>query len=247
MSPKLEFASKSYYEECWATGGVYAEVSHVPLDPAIHRFLETLMPHQACCLDVGCGEGNAAPTLLRGRISHYVGVDISENAVRKAREHGLDARTIEDASSLPFSDATFDLVLCAEVLEHVFQPQLVASEILRVLRPGALAIVTVPNVTHWRHRISFCFAGCWDPYGYDLSVEQPWCDPHIRFFTNKTLQRMLTLAGFDRVRVNGGLPERLRHVPWVALNFDRLSRSLRFPSWVSRRLIALARKPGGRW
>jgi methionine biosynthesis protein MetW len=241
MSPGI--ANRNYYEDYWATGGVYTQVSHVPLDPAIHRLLETQIPSQACCLDVGCGDGSAAVTWLTSRISRYVGVDISENAVRNACERGLDARIIDDASSLPFPDATFDLVLCTEVLEHVFQPQLVALEILRVLRPGAMMIATVPNVTHWRHRLSFCFAGSWDPYGHDHSAERPWCDPHIRFFTNKTLQRMLTLTGFDHVRITGGVPERLRRVPWVGQNFDRMSRISWVPSWISRRLVAVASKP----
>jgi len=242
MSPGI--ANRNYYEDYWATGGLYAQGSHVPLDPAVHRMLSSQIPAQSCCLDLGCGDGSAAATWLTSRIARYVGVDISESAVRNACERGLDARTIEDASTLPFPDATFDLVLCTEVLEHVFQPQLVALEILRVLRPGAMLIATVPNVTHWRHRISFCFQGCWDPYGHNLSVERPWSDPHIRFFTNKTLQRMLTLTGFDHVQISGGLPDRLRRVPWVGQNFDRISRMPWVPIWVSRRLVAVAYKPG---
>jgi ubiquinone/menaquinone biosynthesis C-methylase UbiE len=239
----MELDSRAYYEECWATGGVYTQVGHVPIDPAIHRLVEAFLWQDAYCLDVGCGDGQTAGTWLAGRTSHYVGVDISQNAVRRACERGLNATAIENASCLPFPDATFDLVLCTEVLEHLFQPQLAAMEIFRVLRPGAMIIATVPNVTHWWHRLCFCFAGRWDPYGDALSVEQPWRDPHIRFFTNKTLERMLRLVGFEKVWVSGGVPTIFRHVSWVRQNFDRIGSLPCVPTCISRRLLAVARKP----
>ena len=49
-----------------------------------------------------------------------------------------------DAGMLPLRDDSFDVVVCAEVLEHVYQPEIVVREIFRVLRPGGLLVVTVP-------------------------------------------------------------------------------------------------------
>lgn len=72
---------------------------------------------------------------LRDHGHDYIGVDISENAVRDARSIDINAHRIEDAASLPFSDETFDAVVCIEVLEHLFAPQRALKEILRVLSP----------------------------------------------------------------------------------------------------------------
>lgn len=241
----MEADSRAYYEDCWAPDGVYTKVAHVPIDPAIHRLVEGYLWPDAHCLDVGCGDGQTAGDWLTGLTSHYVGVDISQNAIRRACARGLNVTAIKDASDLPFPDGTFDFVLCTEVLEHLFQPQLTAAEILRVLRPGAMMIATVPNVTHWWHRLCFFVMGQWDPYGDALSVEQPWRDPHIRFFTNNSLGKMLRLVGFERVRVNGGVPTVFRNVGWVRQNFDRIAGWPLVPTCISRRLFAVAYKPAG--
>jgi 2-polyprenyl-3-methyl-5-hydroxy-6-metoxy-1,4-benzoquinol methylase len=89
-------------------------------------------------------------------------------------------------------------VLCIEVLEHLFSPQLAAAEILRVLRPGGRLVASAPNAAYWRLRANLLF-GLWNPVGDELAVEQPWRDPHIRFFTTTTMERMLRMVGFSRV------------------------------------------------
>jgi methionine biosynthesis protein MetW len=154
-------------------------------------------------LDIGCGDGRTSGAWAHDHAGSYVGVDVSREAVEHAKGLGLDARTIEDASSLPFDDETFDAVLLIEVLEHLFQPQLAVAEARRVLRPAGTMIVTVPNVGHWRHRADLLLLGRFNPYGDALSLEEPWRDPHIRFFTPRTLERMLDRAGIDVVASTG--------------------------------------------
>ena len=122
----------------------------------------------------------------------YTGVDVSEEGVSLAQSIGLDARAIEDAASLPFDSATFDVVLCIEVLEHLFTPHLAAKECARVLRPGGILLATTPNVAYWRRRLDMVLFGRWHPDGDHLSVEQPWRDPHIRFFNPGALRQMCT-------------------------------------------------------
>ncbi len=53
-----------------------------------------------------------------------------------------------DANTLPFRDATFDAVVCAEVLEHVGDPRHVIAEVERVLKPGGSFVATVPFLVH---------------------------------------------------------------------------------------------------
>ena len=90
-------------------------------------------------LDVGCGR---KPYAHLTRATRYVGVDIDTPATRAlaAADHYYDGRT------LPFADASFDAVLCSQVLEHVFTPAEFLREIHRVLRPGGVLLLATPFV-----------------------------------------------------------------------------------------------------
>jgi len=125
---------------------------------------------------------------------------VSEEAVGFATASGLEAHVIDDAAVLPFPDDSFDLAICIEVLEHLFSPHAATAEIQRVLRPGGVLIASVPNAVYWRLRVNLV-KGVWNPLGDALAIEQPWRDPHIRFFSPTTLARMLTQSGFSGVDV----------------------------------------------
>jgi methionine biosynthesis protein MetW len=200
-------------------------------------------------LDVGCGDGRKSGLWLAEHAGSYVGVDISEAAVEAGRSFGLDCRQIDDASELPFADGSFDVVVCTEVLEHLFAPQETVGEIRRVLRPAGTLIVTVPNVAYWRKRLELALLGRWDPLGDALSVERPWRDPHLRFFTRPTLKRLLVLSGFESVRVRGREGAFLCDIPPFGRLFRRrrsfVYRALerRFPGLLGIGLSAVAVKP----
>jgi SAM-dependent methyltransferase len=179
----------------------------------VDRLVREYVSPSSAVLDMGCGNGRAGGPLVLSCGGRYVGVDVSHTAVAAAREIGLDARVIEDASALPFAAETFDFVLSIEVFEHLFRPDLAVAEIARVLRPGGTAVITVPNVAYWRHRVDLAMFGRWNPYGDDQSVQAPWRDPHIRFFNRTSLARMLDQSGFDSVAVRGHGGALLRDLP----------------------------------
>jgi SAM-dependent methyltransferase len=171
--------TKRYYETYWSPDGYNPLVT---MSRDLRELLTTRVASTDRCLDVGCGDGSHYADWLNQNATAYVGVDISENAVRRARERGLDARLIDDAASLPFEDKSFDVVTCFEVFEHLFQPSAAALEIARVLRPGGVLLASVPNVAYWRWRLDLFLLGRWNPAGDSQSVARPWRDPHIRFF-----------------------------------------------------------------
>lgn len=206
----------AYYDRFWSAE---EEPRYVP-SPELSALIFDGVSSDTRCLDVGCGTGNSYARGLQERGVSYVGVDISPQAVQAARAAGLDARVIADAAGLPFADASFDLALCVEVLEHLFAPQRATEEIRRVLRPGGRLVVSAPNVAYWRMRANLVF-GLWNPAGDELSVEQPWRDPHIRFFSVKTLKRMLETAGFSNVSVSAGDGRLLDHLTSRPTNFGR--------------------------
>ena len=91
-------------------------------------------------LDVGCGEMPFRAFLPEA--VRYTGIDVPQagafSMAGGADVHEFDGRTI------PFPDASFDHVLCTEVLEHAEDPEMLVAEMHRVLRPGGALIATIP-------------------------------------------------------------------------------------------------------
>lgn len=102
-------------------------------------------------LDIGCNWGRW--TLAASRASwHPTGIDRAKKSVgaarRVAQQLGIDAEyVVADARELPFADASFDAVFSYSVLQHLAKEDLprVVAEIRRVLRPGGIAWIEMPN------------------------------------------------------------------------------------------------------
>jgi SAM-dependent methyltransferase len=102
-------------------------------------------------LDFGCGR---KPYENLFTVSEYVGLDMEQSG-HDHRNSKVDV--FYDGKHIPFPDASFDALFCSEVLEHVFDPDLVLAEIRRVLKPGANALLTVPF--SWNeHEVPFDYA-----------------------------------------------------------------------------------------
>lgn len=97
-------------------------------------------------LDVGCGVGFAA-ALLQGSMFGFDvwAADVSEVAVERARERlGTDRVTLLESNTLPYPDATFGLVTCFDVVEHLDEADIAImfGELERVTRPGGVIYCT---------------------------------------------------------------------------------------------------------
>jgi SAM-dependent methyltransferase len=101
-----------------------------------------LLEGAASVLEVGCGQGRTL-RLLAAPGRQVVGIDISAAHLLKAGEAGCNLDLVQgDAGKLPLTDAAFEAVLAAEVLEHVPDWQQALEELFRVARPRV--VVTVP-------------------------------------------------------------------------------------------------------
>lgn len=117
---------------------------------AAYDFATRQVPASARVLDYGCGTGYGAAHLTgSGRI--VVGVDVSEAAVRYARERyqapGLQFSPIVpvEKGPLPFEDGSFDAVVSFQVIEHVPSVDAYLAEVTRVLRPGGTFFCATPD------------------------------------------------------------------------------------------------------
>jgi len=119
-------------------------------------------------LDVGCGTGTTLRYLRRHGYESLCGVDISAYAVDRLKAEGIPAHRAS-ILALPFPDASFDVVIAAQVLEHVVRRGRFISELRRVLRPGGRVMIFVPD-------------NCLGP------IDEP---EHVQKYTRESLRRFV--------------------------------------------------------
>lgn len=101
----------------------------------------------AAVLDAGCGVGYGTAILAQRSGAHVLGVDVAGavlDAVRPTMPANVELQQA-DLYSLPHADASFDTVVCFELIEHVDEPGRVVKELARVLKPDGLLIISTPN------------------------------------------------------------------------------------------------------
>ncbi|HEY7724263.1 MAG TPA: class I SAM-dependent methyltransferase [Anaeromyxobacteraceae bacterium] len=99
-------------------------------------------------LDVACGTGYGSRLLAEAGARFVASVDVSPEALTAARQrfgHERAAPVRADAVRLPFGDASFDLVVSFETIEHLPEPERLVAEMRRVLRREGLVVVSSPN------------------------------------------------------------------------------------------------------
>lgn len=99
------------------------------------------------CLDIGCS-GGIITHYLSKHVGNIIGVDIDENAIAKANQQysGNNCKFLyADSMNLPFEDASFDIVICNHIYEHVPDSTKLVKEIHRVLKKGGICYFAAGN------------------------------------------------------------------------------------------------------
>ena len=118
------------------------------------------------------------------------GIDPSEQACAVARSRGVEA-VVATLESAPFAPQSFDVVLMNHSLEHVTDPRRDLARVFRLLRPGGLLLVAVPNFASWQRKR---FGSKW--YALDL--------PRHRTHFTSTVARPRSVGGGVRDRLDPG-------------------------------------------
>jgi 2-polyprenyl-3-methyl-5-hydroxy-6-metoxy-1,4-benzoquinol methylase len=212
-----------------ASGGISSEVIYQRILSVIGEY--DLRGH---ALDYGAGVGTFTRKLLAsGRFAQIDGADIlprPENLPSAIAWRQLD---LNSGDVIPA--ASVDVVIAAEVIEHLENPRQVAREWFRILRPGGTLVLSTPNNESMRSLMALLARG-----HYVAFLDS--CYPaHITALLRKDLMRILTEAGFADIRFHfsdcGGLPK-MPTVSWQQISLGLL-KGCRF----SDNVIATAKAP----
>jgi len=163
-------------------------------------------------LDLGCRYGALTRVYASG--NEVVGVDVDREALEHAAKLGIETHWADVDEPLPFDDASFDVVVAGELLEHVRDPAALVAEARRALRPEGTFVGSVPNAFRLKNRLRF------------LVGLQPDNDPtHLHLFSPRDLRELL--QDFGDV-----------HMQFAASRFLRLH-----PRLFANEILFVGRKP----
>jgi SAM-dependent methyltransferase len=221
MSEKQAFYERVHDERPDYSGSVY-DLGQLLDTKAFGQWARLQTGRKAAILDLGCGKGFFLRDFIsegakrRIEVGRAVGLDLvrsSGNVFDEAPGQYEFVQGSVDGEAWPFADATFDVIACNHILEHVFETEMLVREIRRCLTPTGLAVISVPNIAAWINRVLFLFGG--QPLGTEVGTESSvygfWpafgqkhlaqFKPagHIRDFTPRALADLCESCGLEVV------------------------------------------------
>ena len=150
-------------------------------------------------LDVGCGSG-AFGRLLRSQRPDMVLWAIEPDPVSaRAAEDGFDQVVVGEFPSEQLSGRRFNVILCADILEHMVAPEKALSAAASIITKDGLIVASIPNVRHWRVVLwPLLRHGTW------TYTERGILDrTHLRFFTRRSMRDFFVNNGWSVESVTG--------------------------------------------
>jgi len=155
---------------------------------------------QSSCLDVGCSSGNLGLELIKRKGCRVQGIDINLSALEQAEKKGYEQvykldliRNPEALCQVP--NLAFDYVICADVLEHLVNPEIIISILATKLKSGGVMIISLPNVAFGLNRLSLLL-GNWNYRKYGIMDKT-----HLRFFTINSGVNLVKQGGLEVLKV----------------------------------------------
>lgn len=177
----------------------YAVPDYVPISADPYSAHGRLLKHAEgarTVLDVGCSAGGLAGVLVaRGAVVD--GIEFDPEAALEARSV---CRTVLsgdlEAMELALPESEYDVALLGDIVEHLRDPAAVLRRLRPHLKPGGRIVVSTPNIANWSMRLLH-LAGRWD-YADRGIMDRT----HLRFFTHRTVRRMVEEGGFEVLEVD---------------------------------------------
>ena len=172
-----------------------------PSEDSSHGRISTLLKSKppSKILDLGCSSGLLAER-LEAMGHHVTGVDVMEIAGVTGRTSSFVKADLNDGIP-PQVGTGFDIVLAADVLEHLVNPGNLMGQVRNVLSPDGTALFCVPNIAHWYPRLRSTLGM------FDYDQRGILDSTHLRFFTRRSIRKLVERQGFTVRRIESvGLP-----------------------------------------
>lgn len=137
-------------------------------------------------LDLGCSSG-AFLEAMKGPSWNLYGIEMSGEVADRAKSATVGQVFVGDILDAPFAPASFDVVTCFHVFEHLYRPQAVLMKVVEWLKPGGIFYAMMPNIDSAGARI---FGSYW----YALELPR-----HLFHFSPKSLSALAKSLGLDQV------------------------------------------------
>jgi SAM-dependent methyltransferase len=153
-----------------------------------------------CILDLGCGNGHLVNYLNKQGHNAY-GTDASENGIAIAKKEYPDRFFVQDLSTdkLPaeLQNLPFDTIISTEVIEHLYNPDGFIDFCKNALQPNGEIIISTPYHGYWKN-LALAIFDKWDSHH-----SPTWLGGHIKFWSRRTLSKLLIDNGFSIVAFKG--------------------------------------------
>lgn len=162
-----------------------------------HKTILRLVGRNKNVLDVGCGVGALARE-MRKNGCNIVGIEVDPVAADNAQVFCKDViiKDIESLEKITYNSNYFDVILFADVLEHLREPLIVLKRLKKYLSEDGVIIYTVPNIAHWSIRLRLLFGK------FEYRPEGIISYNHLRFFTLKSAKILLEESGYKVTKID---------------------------------------------
>lgn len=171
--------AKNILQRIWHRGRINATLDFMK---------ECQLKDNSKILDVGCASGWFISEIAHHYPQHkFFGIDIYRKAINYAEKHYSNISfSCADAHKLLFSKDSFDLVICANVLEHVVNPEQILTEIKRVVKPQRKVLINMDSE-------NFLFSIVW--YLWKKIRGRVWKDAHLHKLEPIDLEKLFSKTG----------------------------------------------------
>lgn len=135
-------------------------------------------------LDIGCGNGDALSVFHEKGFECY-GIEIDSQAASFCNSRGLSVKQHDNLNHLDYPDDYFDVIIMAQVIEHIDNAEILLKEINRILRPDGKVYITTPNFSSYMRHVfkDFWVSGWFLPF-------------HVHLYSERSLKKLVNRFGF---------------------------------------------------
>ena len=216
--------------------------SGVTIPYGTHKLLIDRIPAGSTVLDIGCAQGYVDRVLKEEKNCTIYGLEYEEAAAKIAEQYCAKmtvgpAELFLDAKTAPYRGSTFDVILLADILEHLMDPWAVLAALEPYLKKGGIVIISLPNIANLWIRMRLLFGN------FTYTTTGIMDVTHTKFFTRSTLVAMVRGAKLDPVSVTG-----VGQLNYLSVRFGALAGKFGhaltnlFPTLLSIQFIIVAKK-----